>query len=448
MDLFSDKRILSVSQLTQLVTGVLEENFDHVWVEGEVSNLAAPASGHIYFTLKDANAQIRSVMFRGSVRNLKFRVTDGMHLIVRGRISVFAQRGEYQLIAEYMEPKGIGALQMAFIQLKERLHREGLFSESAKKTIPRLPQRIGIVTSPTGAAIHDILTVIERRFSNIHIILSPVKVQGEGAAEEIAAAIRDFNCYGNVDVLIVGRGGGSLEDLWAFNEEVVARALFASAIPVISAVGHEVDVTIADLVADLRAPTPSAAAELVIASKTEMTETLSALVMRLSRSITSIMKGTRREFTLLANGLKDPSRLTGTLSQHFDYLHERFTSAVTGNMDILKRRLEYATEKLVSRTPLALVERGKSELASLYSRQERAVTGRIDRLNDSVAFHSAALHKLSPLATLGRGYSLACRSVDGSMITGSEQIQAGDCIDLRFARGRAACIVEQTFSGE
>lgn len=448
VDLFSEKRILSVSQLTHLVTGVLEENFDHVWVEGEVSNLATPTSGHIYFTLKDANAQVRAVMFRASVRSIKFRLTDGMQLIVRGRISVFAQRGEYQLVAEYLEPKGIGALQMAFVQLKERLYKEGLFAESAKKAIPRLPERVGIITSPTGAAIHDILTVIERRFSNIHILLSPVRVQGEGAAEEIAAAIRDFNRYGNVDVLIVGRGGGSLEDLWAFNEEVVARAVFASSIPVISAVGHEVDITIADLVADLRAPTPSAAAELVISSKAELSENLSALVFRRNRAMTSIMKGTRREFSLLANGLKEPSRLTGNLSQRLDYLLERLVTSLSSIMNLHTLRLDNVTARLASRSPQSVIEQHKAELLSLYARQERALTGRVNRLKDSVAIRSAALQKLSPLATLGRGYSLTYRSADGILVTSSDQIITGDLVDLYFSRGRATCIVQQTSSSE
>ncbi|HYV30560.1 MAG TPA: exodeoxyribonuclease VII large subunit, partial [Candidatus Binatia bacterium] len=227
MELFPDKRIVTVSQLTALVRGVLEENFEHVWVEGEVSNLAMPGSGHLYFTLKDAGAQLRCVMFRASARQLRFKPKDGMGLIVRGRMTVFEPRGDYQLIVEYLEPQGIGALQLAFVQLKERLAREGFFEESRKKPIPRLPQRIGIVTSATGAAIHDILHVLDRRFANVEVLISPVKVQGEGAAQEIAGAIRDFNRYRDIDVMIVGRGGGSLEDLWAFNEEAVARAIFA-----------------------------------------------------------------------------------------------------------------------------------------------------------------------------------------------------------------------------
>ena len=269
--------------MTALIRGVLEENFEHVWVEGELSNCAIPASGHFYCTLRDSGAQIRCVMFKASLRALRFRPRDGMRIVVRGRISVYDQRGEYQLLADYLEPQGIGALQMAFIQLKERLAAEGLFDESRKRELPKLPQRIGVVTSATGAAIHDILHVLDRRFSNVHVLLIPVKVQGEGAADEIAAAIDDFNRLREADVLIVGRGGGSMEDLWSFNEEKVARAIYRSRIPVISAVGHEVDFTIADFVADLRAPTPSAAAELVVQSKAELDFQLKALEHRLGR---------------------------------------------------------------------------------------------------------------------------------------------------------------------
>ena len=442
MDIFSNKRILTVSQLTNLVTGVLEENFDHVWVEGEVSNLATPTSGHIYFTLKDNNSQIRAVMFKASARNLKFQLTDGMNLIVRGRVSVFAQRGEYQLVLEYMEPKGIGALQLAFVQLKDRLNREGLFSESKKTPIPRLPQRVGIVTSPTGAAIHDILNVLERRFSNIHVLLNPVRVQGEGAAEEIASAIRDFNIYGNVDVVIVGRGGGSIEDLWAFNEEAVARAIYESKIPIISAVGHEVDITISDLVADLRAPTPSAAAEMVIASKSELSEILSAQVYRLNRAMAAKMKETRGELLLLLSGLRDPSNLLVALAQRFDYMQERLASSIKKILDNNERQTETFSVRLCEKNPQILLKLFKEQLYSLYERQERAILNRMERLTESVARRATALEKLSPLATLGRGYSMAFRSADGKLIKDSAQISIGDSIDLCFSRGRAKCTVE------
>jgi exodeoxyribonuclease VII large subunit len=444
VDLFTGKRILTVTQFTNLVSGILEENFDHVWVEGEVSNLSTPTSGHIYFTLKDANAQVRAVIFRASARILKFKIADGMQLIARGRVSVFAPRGEYQLITEYVEPKGIGALQLAFLQLKERLHKEGLFSESRKKPIPRLPQRVGIVTSPTGAAIHDILHVLDRRFSNIHLLLSPVRVQGEGAAAEIASAIRDFNKYGKVDVIIVGRGGGSIEDLWAFNEEVVARAIAESKIPIISAVGHEVDITISDLAADLRAPTPSAAAELVIATKAELSEKLTTQLFRLNRVINLILRESRGEVLALCKGLRDPSSLIDTLSQRYDYLLERLNTSITKQTDLREQKLELLLGRFSAVNPQKLVLTNVELVQSLYLRQGRAATNLMERFKKAVMLKSTALDNLSPLATLARGYSTVFRISDGQLIRDSSQITSGDHIGVQFAHGKAQCIVEQT----
>lgn len=443
VDIFSEKRILSVSQLTNLVAGVLEENFEHVWVEGEVSNLSMPVSGHLYFTLKDSNSQLRAVMFKGAARLLKFKISDGMQLIVRGRVSVFAQRGEYQLITEYLEPKGIGALQLAFIQLKEKLFREGLFDEARKKLIPGVPARVGIVTSPTGAAIHDILHVLERRFSNIHVILYPVKVQGEGAAEDIASAIADFNRYANVDVLIVGRGGGSMEDLWAFNEEVVARSIAASGIPVISAVGHEIDITISDLVADLRAPTPSAAAELVIASKAELAELLHSRILRLKRAMFSLMKDSRGDFEGLNLALKAPSALIGRVAQTLDYLSGRLEGAALSVLARRQQRVQSLLGRFSAVSPQFSVMQLKSRLQLLCSRQDMNMAGRVERFRESVAIRVTALQKLSPLATLGRGYCLAYRASDSALITGSKQITAGELVVLKFSMGSARCVVRE-----
>src|SRR5579863_1832938 len=268
-NLMPERRVWKVSELTDRIRDLLESAFFDIWVEGEVSNFRAAQSGHLYFTLKDAHAQIRCICFRDQARGLKFRPEDGLHVTVRGSISVYDVRGEYQIYVTNIEPVGLGALQLAFEQLKKRLQEEGLFDESRKKPLPVLPRCIGIVTSPTGAAIRDILRVLTRRFPNAHVRIYPVKVQGDGAAKEIAAAVNYFTRAKFADVLIVARGGGSLEDLWAFNEEVVARAIFASEIPVITGVGHEADFTIADFVADLRAPTPSAAAELVVRSRQE-----------------------------------------------------------------------------------------------------------------------------------------------------------------------------------
>ncbi len=268
-DIAPKRQIWKVSELTERIRDLLEGHFGDVWVEGEVSNCRAAQSGHLYFTLKDAQAQIRCVCFRDQVRSLKFRPEDGLHVTVRGSLGVYELRGEYQIYVSYIEPVGLGALQLAFEQLKKKLEAEGLFDEARKKPLPVLPRCIGVVTSPTGAAIRDILRVLKRRFANVHVQIYPVKVQGDGAAAEIAAGVRYFNRAKFADVLIVARGGGSLEDLWAFNEEAVARAIAESKIPVISGVGHETDFTIADFVADLRAPTPSAAAEIVVRSRVE-----------------------------------------------------------------------------------------------------------------------------------------------------------------------------------
>src|SRR5512139_1004597 len=279
------RHIYSVSALTAEVKAVLEDGFSAIWVEGELSNFKHHTSGHMYFTLKDAQAQIRGVMFRGHNRLLRFQPADGLSVLVCGTVTVYERRGEYQINVEFMEPKGIGALQLAFEQLKAKLEAEGLFDESRKRPLPLLPRKIGIITSPTGAVIRDMLTVIGRRFPGLEVLIHPVAVQGEGAAGEIAAALGRLGVRTDLDVLVVARGGGSLEDLWAFNEEAVARAIAASPIPVISAVGHETDVTIADFVADLRAPTPSAAAELVIAAKKEFVSRIEQLASRLNGSM-------------------------------------------------------------------------------------------------------------------------------------------------------------------
>lgn len=445
MDLFAEKRILTVSQLTALIRGVLEENFEHVWVEGELSNCAIPSSGHFYCTLRDGGAQIRCVMFKASLRALKFKPRDGMRIIVRGRISVYDQRGEYQLVADYLEPQGIGALQMAFIQLKERLAAEGLFDEDHKKPLPKLPQRIGIVTSATGAAIHDILHVLDRRFSNIHVLLIPVKVQGEGAAAEIAAAIDDFNRLREVDVLIVGRGGGSIEDLWAFNEEKVARAIYRSRIPVISAVGHEVDFTIADFVADLRAPTPSAAAELVVKSKAELESQLKALEHRLGRVMAHCLARRRADVRTLAAALKDPSLLLGHSSQRVDDLSQRLDSALIRYFGQQRHRLLSLQTQLRLTNPAVQVERGREVVLSLAARGEKAMLRIVERIRERTCINAGKLQALSPLSTLARGYSIVTRIGDGSVLTDSARLKSEDKINVRFSRGGARCMVEEAW---
>ncbi len=444
LDLFSEKRILSVSQLTGLVRVLLEENFDHVWVEGELSNLSMPSSGHLYFTLKDTGAQLRCVMFRASSRALRFKPADGMKLLVRGRISVYDQRGDYQLVVEYLEPQGIGGLQLAFIQLKERLAKEGLFAEAHKKPLPQLPQKIGVVTSATGAAIHDILTVLNRRFANLHVLIRPVRVQGEGAAAEIAAAIADFNRYHDVDVLIVGRGGGSMEDLWAFNEEVVARAIYSSRIPVISAVGHEVDFTIADFVADLRAPTPSAAAELVVRSKAELQAELEALSRRLLLGVERKLTFLRETISGVRRAMKDPSFLLQHLAQRIDDLDGRILRAMAG---ILRQRTEKISALRINlrmQSPALRLERTWERLFALSSRLDHGQQLIFVRYRESVTVNAGALQALSPLQTLSRGYSIVRKLPELSVVRDSEHIAVNDHLDIRFHKGGAICKVAET----
>jgi len=391
--------VVSVSRLVALLQEVVEDNFVEVLVEGELSNLARPASGHLYLTLKDKQAQLRGVMFRGQVRRLRFNPEDGMQVICRGRVSVYRPRGELQLIIDTVEPAGVGALQLAFEQLKASLAAEGLFAAERKRPLPAFPRRIGVVTSATGAAVRDILNVLGRRAVGVEVVLRPVRVQGEGAGEEIAAAIVDLNqLAGGLDVMIVGRGGGSLEDLWAFNEEVVARAVFGSKCPVISAVGHETDWTICDFVADLRAPTPSAAAELVVKSRQELESHLDQLLMRLAAQ----MRGRLR------------------------LLQE----VVTG----LQRRLI---------PPQQQFQLHRSRLAQLQDRLEVAIDGRLRQTRQRLTLAAARLDVLSPLRTLDRGYSLVYKMPEKVLVRDAGEVERGDLLEARLARGRVLSRVEE-----
>ena len=444
MELFKERRVLTVSALTALVRGVLEENFDQVWVEGEISNLASPQSGHCYFTLKDAGAQLRCVMFRGAARALKFTPRDGMRVLTRGRLTLFEPRGEYQLVAEYLEPQGIGGLQLAFIQLKEKLAKEGLFSELHKREIPKLPRRIGVVTSPTGAAVRDILTVLSRRFANVELLIAPVRVQGEGAAAEIARAIDDLNRVGNLDVMIVGRGGGSLEDLWAFNEEVVARAIHRSQVPIISAVGHEIDFTIADFVADLRAATPSAAAELVVLSKQELSAQLDALCHRLDMAQLRGQERLSARVASLARSITDPSRILGHLSQRVDSLDARLARETGLLLEKSAERIVTLSARLSRQSPTLTLKRSSERLATLSLRMDHALIRRLDCAAESVRLASGTLNAVSPLATLSRGYAIARKLPERTVVRYSRELEEGDRLELSFAAGGALCRVEST----
>lgn len=397
---YPERKVYTVYELTSSIKSTLEDGFSDIWLEGEVSNLKVPSSGHIYLTLKDDRAQIKGVIFKSRIRSLRFLPKDGQHLLCRGHITVFEPKGEYQIILTYIEPKGLGALQQAFVELKERLKGEGLFDEAHKRELPLYPERIGIVTSPTGAAIRDILNIIGRRFPAVDILINPVPVQGEGAAEMIAEAIREMNRIEDIDVLIIARGGGSIEDLWAFNEEAVAKAIYNSRIPVISAIGHEVDYTISDFVADLRAPTPSAAAEIVVKSKEEIRGKIDSITNRIMGSMLSIMQDRRRRIQEELRGMPDLRKMIeGYLLRVDEYIYR-----LNGNI-------------------LGRLQTSRSHFGNIV----------------------AKLDTLSPLSVLKRGYAIARKVPSMAILKRSGEVSIGDKINLRLFEGELSCKVEDIY---
>ncbi len=441
--MIDERRILTVSELTAQLGRVVEERFPAVWVEGEISNFKVYASGHAYFTLKDEGAQLRAVLFRNRARRIRFEPSDGQHVLAFGALEVYAQRGEYSLVVELLEPRGLGALQLAFEQLKARLAAEGLFDAARKRPLPRFPRKIGIVTSPSGAAIRDMLRVIGRRFAGLHIVIAPAKVQGEGAAQEVAQGIADLNALGDVDVVIVGRGGGSLEDLWAFNEEVVVRAIVASKAPVVSAVGHEVDVTIADFAADLRAPTPSAAAELVVREKQALVDGVADLHGRLGRAVARAVRRERERLDTLRHRrvLTDPARPLREVERRVDDARRRLLAAAAARIRNAEHRVEIAAHGLQAGSPFARLAGGRQRLdhvgVRLHAEIRRAFTRSQHRFHDA----AGRLQSLSPLAVLGRGYSLT-RTADGAIVWNARQVAPGDPVSVLLSEGRLDCRVE------
>jgi exodeoxyribonuclease VII large subunit len=440
-----NRSVLTVSELTEKLRAVLEERFPMVWVEGEVSNFKVYGSGHAYFTLKDAGAQVRAVLFRNRMRRIRFEPGDGLHVLAMGSVEVYPQRGEYQLVVELLEPRGLGALQLAFEQLKARLAAEGLFDEGRKRALPRFPKKIGIVTSPSGAAIRDMLRVIGRRFGELHIVLAPCRVQGDGAADEVARGIHDLNALGDVDVIIVGRGGGSLEDLWAFNEEAVVRAIVASKAPVISAVGHEVDVTISDFVADLRAPTPSAAAEIVVREKQVIVETVADLRDRLHRAMGRRLEHERHRMDALATRrvLTDPARPLRDLHRRVDDAGARLHRARDALLRGAAHRFELATAGLRSGSPRARLTRDRHRGERLETRLHGALRHRLDAARHDLRAAVGRLDSLSPLAVLARGYSLT-RTPAGRIVRRAADVRPGDAVDVLLDEGRLDCRVTAT----
>jgi exodeoxyribonuclease VII large subunit len=396
--------IWTVSEFTQEVKTLLEQGFASVWVAGEISNLSRPSSGHVYLTLKDAQAQVPAVLYRGIALRLRFELKDGLAVIVRGRLSVYPPQGKYQLVIEQLEPKGVGAVELALRQLREKLFRLGFFDPKRKRRLPRFPKRLALVTSPTGAAVRDMLEILGRRWPLADVYICPVRVQGETAADEITRAIRWLNKLAHVEVIILGRGGGSVEDLWPFNAEGVAQAIFESRIPVVSAVGHETDVTIADLVADRRALTPSEAAELVVPDRDELRQGLDAAAERLRETLTNRLRQARQ-------------------------------------------RLQAVAERRVFRQPLERVREAERRLDELDERQGRAVRQAVLRARQRTEALAGQLETLSPLRVLGRGYSLTRRAEDNAVVRSAEQVQVGERLVTVVERGRIVSRVEETGPG-
>jgi exodeoxyribonuclease VII large subunit len=416
-----------------------------VWVEGEISNLRTPSSGHAYFTLKDDGAQLRCVLFRGRGRRVAFQPEDGMQVLAFGGLDVYLARGEYQLVVELLEPKGVGALQLAFEQLKRKLAAEGLFEEARKRPLPPFPRTIGIVTSPTGAALRDMLHVIGRRFADLRILVTPVRVQGEEAPGEIVGALRDLESVEDLDVVIVGRGGGSIEDLWAFNDERVARAIAACRVPVISAVGHETDFTIADFVADLRAPTPSAAAELVVREKLQVARALVTLYENLKQAMADRLERERERVEALGKRrvLTDAARALRDLYRRVDDLTTRLTRAVRGSERQATHRLSLARNALRSLNPVARIANGTVLLAQLRGRLASAAVHSVKVSRHRFDAAVGRLDSLSPLAVLGRGYSLTRLLPSGAIVRSAAQTRPGDAVEILLHQGALEARVER-----
>jgi exodeoxyribonuclease VII large subunit len=434
-------RIYSVTDLTRMIKNHLEHEFPLVWVSGEVSNLRSPHSGHCYFTLKDQSSQVRVVIFRSHLQVMRLKPADSLKIICRGQLTVYEPRGEYQLIVDYLEPLGMGALAQAFEQLKTRLAVEGLFDSQHKKPIPFLPRRLAVVTSPSGAAIQDFLQILNRRFPNIQVLLYPVRVQGQGAADEIVAAIQELNSRVDLDVLILTRGGGSIEDLWAFNEEKVARAIFQSRIPVISAVGHEIDFTIADFVADLRAPTPSAAAELVVRQQEELQLQLQRLGTAMRRRFVIFRQQSRERLRLLAAHLGDPRRRVADLRLRLDdrldqlqRLWEAKRRESTAKLKLAKARLNLLSVRRQGERNRLVLQQRAHQLEQLFAWRFKERRCLLEHLRDR-------LGHLNPASILARGYAIATTLPEQMILRSSQQIAVGGDIMVRLHKGALRCTV-------
>jgi len=440
------RRVLTVTELTVRVRDLLEAEFFEVWVEGELSNCRVWNTGHLYFTLKDGSSQIRSVIFRSALRYLKFKPADGLRVVARGRVSVYEPKGEYQLVCEHLEPHGLGALQLAFDQLKKRLQAEGLFDAARKRPLPSFPRKIGIVTSLDGAAIRDIIKVLRRRYANAHLVICPARVQGEDAAPEIARALRQIARVPGVDVVIVGRGGGSIEDLWAFNEEVVARAIARVPVPVISAVGHETDVTIADFVADQRAPTPSAAAELVVAAKDDFLARIARLHGRLhSAAHSRVQSLSRRVHVVTARpafaGVPGRVAMRG---RHAAELSHALARVMRAGLAARERRRQQIERQLTTFDLGRRLAGIRTRLVGAEGRLTGAVRRRQHRAEAQLGSVAGRLDTLSPLAVLGRGYAVAWNADRTRVLRDAATVAPGETVQVTLASGELECEVRST----
>ncbi len=440
------RRIHSVSELTARIRTLLESSFVEIWVEGELSNARVWNTGHFYFTLKDAQSQIKGVMFRTALQRLRFKPQDGLRVVARARISVYEPKGEYQIVCEHLEPEGLGALQLAFDQLKERLGREGLFAPERKRPLPALPRKIGIVTSLDGAAVRDIVRVLRRRYPNAHLVIRPTRVQGDGSALEVARAITAIGTVAGIDVVIVARGGGSIEDLWAFNEEVVARAIAGCPVPTISGVGHETDVTIADFVADVRASTPSAAAELVVARKDDFTGRIDRLGERLTAAVVSRLRRldtrlhqlvARPGFAAFPGRVALRGRFIAELTHDLADASRMLVSVRLRRLDALRRQLEAHD----LRHRLATI---RARLVAAEGSLEQAVDRQHQRARVRLATGLARLESLSPLGVLARGYAVCWNAERTAVVHDAAQLAVGDAVRVTLARGEARCTVTGT----
>lgn len=441
----ANRQILTVSQLNRKAKQLLETHLPLLWVEGELSNVSQPSSGHWYFTLKDEQAQVRCAMFRNRNMLVRFKPRQGQHVLIRARVSLYEGRGDYQLIAEHMEEAGAGALQRAFEELKHKLAAEGLFDPALKRPLPSLPKHIAVITSPTGAAIRDILSVLERRFPAIPVTVLPVAVQGKEAAPQIVTALERANRAQLFDVVVVARGGGSLEDLWPFNEEIVARAIHASNLPVVSAVGHEVDFTIADFVADLRAPTPSAAAELITPDGDDWLETFIGYELTLEEIISRQIKHTYQKLEWLRSRLRHPGERLQQQAQRLDGLELRLLRGMDQHLKHQTVRLANLMQRQKSLQPMRALRQLQHQVAQAHNRLCKLTKQQLQLRKQRLAEAARVLHTVSPLNTLERGYAIAT-DAEGNILRSSKNVQTGDTLHTRLAQGELVCRVEKVVS--